>query len=433
MISMIRPPVVVFGIEFKDGIPLRDPARDRPVNDALPLCDPVTDEPINYGPHWIRDTRNEPVAYVRGSSITLEVVFLDVYADNLNTVLSTVYALGNGGGICQTELTLSFDYSSGLSKPVRLKLAAALPDIIGVHEYSFAWYVTDKAGQTFYIGSTTHTLYTTWKPMLELSSEHIDNWVYEPVMRWSCRWATGQHDDKAICDALIKQLPLSGLIYGLEGSAQTVRGLLLRGGGMCGAWYRFFQQLARCQGVHVFRRDMTIVTEAQEADRVWNGAVATAGGINQPYPDVDPYRFFEDNLRFPIGSTPVRIDMVEARRYVYEGEPCELVGVGPSTHAVNFFIDHDGQVYLYDPSFAAGPYRFDGPVPEAGEFMEGEALAKFKTTYLDKTFPYLMGSICNGNQFYKTDWSVSPPKYGLLVRIDLISPRDITIGWSIIY
>src|SRR6185295_12122154 len=99
--------------------------------------------------------------------IALEVVFLDIYEDNLNVVLDTVYALGSRGGVRRAELTIGFDPTSGLSDAVRLELAAALPDVVGVHEYSFDWYVTCEAGSTFFIGSTTHTFYTTWKPMLE--------------------------------------------------------------------------------------------------------------------------------------------------------------------------------------------------------------------------------------------------------------------------
>src|SRR5207249_3525383 len=99
---------------------------------------------------------------------------------------------------------------------------------------------------------------------------------------------------------------------------------------------------------------------------LWDGVVATEGGLNQIDPDVDPYRFVEDNLRFPIGETPINVDTVVARRYAFEGEVREVVGVN-SSHAVDFFIDYDGQVYLYDPSFGAGPYSFDGPVPAPGE------------------------------------------------------------------
>jgi len=420
---MSMPPISIFSIDFKHTIPLRDPA---------------TDQALNDGPHWIKDTRNAPVAYVRGSPITLNATFLDIYSTEAELNGGLIGATWSGGGIDATAVMLDFDWASGLSQAVKFELSGLLPDTIGVNEYRLDWYViyitlssagTIISSVKYAIGSTTHTIYTTGQAFTVVPDEGLLNWVYEPIMRWSCQWAAEQQDPKAICDAFIRKLPESGLSYGMGALSQTVRGMLLRGGGMCGEWYQFFQQLAHCQGIYVYRRDLTVVISDQGHDQLWNGAVATAGGVNRTVPAVDPYTFQVDNQRFPIGAEPVHVEAITACWYVFQGEACESVGVNPSTHAINF-LEYAGWAYLYDPSFAAGPYLFARSVPRIGEFMSGKKLAHFKKSYLNERFPYLMGSIHNGSTFYKTDWDVTPPIYGLLVDIALISPHDITIGWS---
>ena len=66
----------------------------------------------------------------------------------------------------------------------------------------------------------------------------MPDWVYAPLMRWTSEWASGQDDELAICDAIIKNLPNSGLRYGVW--APDVREMLLNQGAMCFVWYQAF-------------------------------------------------------------------------------------------------------------------------------------------------------------------------------------------------
>ena len=43
----------------------------------------------------------------------------------------------------------------------------------------------------------------------------LPNWVYRPLMEWTCQWAAGQNDERAICDAIIANIGSSGLQYGI--------------------------------------------------------------------------------------------------------------------------------------------------------------------------------------------------------------------------
>jgi hypothetical protein len=410
-------PMVVFSLTFRDSIE---------------LVDPRTDAPIASGPHWLRGGGSQMAAYVRGSAVAIEAVFLNINGLDANQKVASVRASGGAGGVGSLPVALDFN-PAGLSAPTRFELAGALPDAIGAHSYELHWYAGLESGRELYIGSTSHTILTTWQPPIGSDPEHT--WCYAPVMAWSCAWAAGRVGPKAICDALIESLPLSGLRYGIA-DIYGLRGLLLRGGGMCGAWYRLFQHLAWCQGVAVERRDLTVVTDQpvrRGANRLWDGVATGAGGVNQLQPAVDPVEFAEATLAFPRGPEPVPVEHVTARRYAFRGAARAVIGLASSTHAVNFVQDSDGQVYLYDPSFGAGPFPFAGPIPEDGAFMHGEELAAFKQGYFDATFPFLIGSIRNGEDDYQTLWrpSPQPAQYGLLVASSLVSPDDLTIGWSV--
>ncbi|HEY1016536.1 MAG TPA: hypothetical protein VGE07_27745 [Herpetosiphonaceae bacterium] len=407
-------PLAVFSIDFRGAIELRDPRTDQPP----------------AGPHWLRGGPAQPVAYPAGAAPAIEVAFLNLRYLSDGVPVAAIYARGTGGGVARRRVPLSFD-GAGLSEPLRFTLAAPLPAAIGEHHYRFDWFAAYAGRPDLYLGSTEHRIFTTWRP----AAPPLPAWAYAPVLAWSCQWAAGADSPKAICDALIGNLALSGLSYGLEGS-QSVRSLLLRGGGTCGGWYRLFQSLAACQGVEVLRRDLTVVTDRElppAGDRLWDGVVAAGAGLNQPAPAVDPYDFAEERERFPIGPAPVAVERVIARRYAFRGQPRALVGVADSTHALNFLVAEDGTTYLYDPSFGAGPLPWPGAPPEPGSFVSGAALAAFKASYLDQAFPFLIGSIRNGEVWYETIWRAAPgqSQYGLLVASGLVPPEALTIGWSV--
>lgn len=407
-------PLAVFSIAFRGAIELRDPRTDQPL----------------AGPHWLRGGPSQPAAFAAGAAPAIEVAFLNLRYLGDNGIITAIYASGTGGGVARRRVPLAFD-DAGLSEPLRFALAAPLPAAIGEHRYRFDWFAAYADRPDLYLGSTEHLIFTTWRP----APPPLPAWAYAPVLAWSCQWAAGAASPKAICDALIGKLALSGLSYGLEGS-QSVRSLLLRGGGTCGGWYRLFQSLAACQGVELLRRDLTIVTDSDlppAGDTLWDGVVAAGAGLNQPAPAVDPYDFAEDTERFPLGPAPVGVTRITARRYAFRGQPRKLVGIADSTHAVNFLAAEDGRAYLYDPSFGVGPVPWAGDPPAPGSFMSGAALAPFKAAYLDRAFPFLIGSIHDGEVFYETIWRAAPnqSQYGLLVASGLVPAEALTIGWSV--
>jgi len=286
--------------------------------------------------------------------------------------------------------------------------------VIGVHPAKLDWYVREHPPPAHCppAGTSTHRLATSWRALATAPAGEaaLPNWVYKSLMEWTCQWAAGQNNERAICDAIFNGLPSSGLQYGVR--AHTIRDLLLNQGGMCQAWYETFQQMAQCQGVFVYRRrflvDWRVVAGGDEH---WCAIVVRNGGLNQTSPTHPATTFHDHNGEFPIpAGTTVPLTTITEPRYRFWGLP----GYLNDGHCINF-LDHEGKVYLYDACFIIGPVVINSPIPANNLAVPqgGAALAPFKTAYLDDAIDYMLGTVRNGAAILR---SVPTSQNGMTVR-----------------
>jgi DNA-binding beta-propeller fold protein YncE len=419
------PPLEVDSIHFNyDG------------SQAISLKDHVTDDFIQVKPEWIKGSRNEPVAYVQGTLPHIRVVFRTLPGFVGGTY--AISAIGNLGGVRRKDVTPNF-HPSGLTDPIDFELMWPLPHAIGKHTVSFEWFVRSTAGPAIPIpiGPTNHTICTTWKKMVPNLTEDLSNWVYKNPMLWTSEWAAGKNSEKDICDAIIQDLHLSGLKYGIDG--WSVRDILTKGGGMCGGWYVMFQHLAHCQGVFVHRRFYAVDwRQLPNNEAKWCAIVIKAGGLNQPQPTFSASEFHDVNTQYPIvPTTPVNV--VTEKRYRFWGVP----GKHSDGHCINFLV-FGGKLYLYDPSFGTGPFEIspfnttDLLPANNYSIIGGTPLSSFKKNYLDKAVDYMLGSLHDGiGKLYETYYDKSKKDYinGLSVKTDIIPDlvngfEEITFYWG---
>lgn len=399
--ASLRGPIAVHSIHFCF-----------PGSPAIPLKDPVTDDFLGASPEWCAaPARDEPAAYVRATRAPVRVVFRG------DPACDGVYSMGAGGSPVQVEerrVTLAFDPTTGLSPPVDLVMHHRLPDRVGVHRASLDWYVRSPADSPLCIllSPTTHTICTTWRPMQARPADRLDVWVYKQLAEWTCEWAAGLDDEKAICDAISANLPRSGLRYGVD--EWYVREMLLGGGGWCGGWYQLFQQLAHCQGVFVHRRCFLVDWRVQPSGEVlWCALVVREGGLNQPRPTHPASTFHDNDTDYPI-TAPVALSTRHEERYRFWGRP----GDYQDGHCINF-LEYRGDLYLYDASFCVGPVRIDAPLPpDDYSILGGTQIASFKAAYLDRAVAYMLGTLYNGSVLHRSDHVLQTN--GMTVRTDLI-------------
>ena len=250
-------------------------------------------------------------------------------------------------------------------------------------------------------------------------------------MEWTCQWAAGQNDEKAICDAIIANVGASGLRYGVY--AADVREMLRNQGGMCSVWYQAFQHMAYCQGIFVYRRrflvDWRLMPNGEEH---WCAIVIRSGGLNQANPTHPASDFHDNDTIFPIpAGTVVPIVNRTERRYRFWGLP--LPGILGDGHCINFLV-YNEQLYLYDACFGAGPIQINAhlPVNNTNVAQGGSNLAPFKAAYFDGAIDYMLGSIHNGPDFLR---SVLFADNGMTVRTtdipDNVNGADgLTFRWG---
>jgi hypothetical protein len=373
---------------------------DFPGSHAIRLKDPLTDDFIGTSPEWVAATRNELAAYVRAARLEMRVVFRGVPGAGATY---TVGADGTPFQVVEQQVKLVFDAVTGFSTPVVFGASIDLPDQIGIHPTNLDWYVREHPAPAPcpLAGTSTHRIATSWRPLSTAPAPEagLPNWVYRPLMEWTCQWAAGKNDEKAICDAIIKNVGASGLRYGIP--SRDVRQMLQNNGGMCGVWYQAFQQMAHCQGVFVHRRrflvDWRQLTNGEEH---WCAIVIRDGGLNQAEPTHDPSTFHDNDAGFPIpAGTNVPITMRTERRYRFWGLP----NFHYDGHCVNF-LQYDGRLYLYDACFAVGPTEINARLPEnnVNVAQGGANLAPFKAAYFDAAIDYMLGSIRNGRDFLQS-------------------------------
>jgi hypothetical protein len=397
--SSLRAPFQVHSIHF-----------DFPGGQAIRLKEHGDNSIVGANPEWVASpSREELVAYVRASRPFIRVIF------HGNPGANGTHVVGAGGAPCRVEeqpVALVFDPASGLSQPSDFRLQRPLPDQIGLHAARLDWYVRDRGDPAVCLpaGTSLHRVCTTWRPMTPNLAQGLLGWVYRQLMEWTCRWCAGQDDEKDICDAILTNLPTSGLQYGVP--EYDVRRMLQQRGGMCGGWYQMFQQMAHCQGVFLHRRRFVVHWRAQpNGETLWCAIVIRSGGLNQPHPTHGPSEFHDNDTAFPIAAAVTLETRVE-RRYRFWGEPIiaspDWYGDG---HCINF-LEHRGRLYLYDACFGTGPFEIDSPLPpDDYSIWDGVQLSSLKARYLNMAVDYMLGSLYNGGVLCRT----VPPGTGVAV------------------
>jgi hypothetical protein len=419
-----------------------------PGSSALPLLNPATNEELGAQPEWINDLRNEPAAYVRGSTPMVKVGLMarflfvpDRFELRAEGPSLEPISLGQDpkaltwiGPVTVTSQRAQF-YQ--LSEPLRLN--RPLPDRIGTHSLRLRWIAawrTEEGGRAerveVVIGDTQHTVCTTGRQPLH--NQRGKAGPYAPLVLWTSEWCAGRTGDKEICDAIIENLPVTNLRYGVPG--WDVRYMLMTGGGMCGGWYQMFQQMAGCQGVAVETRTFRPtpprfsvplgkpLDPGPEIIFEWGAFSSCAPGLNQLEPSwLIRYRAlfplemedFPPSTNKPLGQYQTQLE----DRY------CIPID-GMDGHSINFLKKDEKTVYLYDPCFKNESIELDMPLPERNTQMRLDCDAPFRRQYLDGLFTwFLAGGLMDG-QYQEVD--LDKRLYGLSVKTRLI-PK-ISIEWD---
>lgn len=389
---------------------------------AINLVDSATDVPLGATPEWTSGGRNVPAAYVRNtSSIVLAVTFGDTGNGDEVRVRAPSGVLNDRTWVKDT--TATFDVGT-----------LSLPDSIGVNRIPLTWeiWVPDGKddGSWDFLSSMTLTIYTTWAAMVPNTGEGLTSSVYTELVQWTCTWAAGLDDTKAICDAVISNLPKSGLKY--QPGAYDIRAMLLNGGGMCGGWGKMYQYMVHCQGIYVYRRAFLVDWRSLPNNEVqWAAIVCTAGGLNQIAPPVPSEEFNDNDTHFP-SDAEVPLTVRTERRWIFWGRAGGVL----DGHVVNM-LTIGSNLYLYDPSFGAGPFPIAMRLPPTdGTILGGTQLSSFKSVYLNTAVPYMMGSLFNGDAFYNA-YAASqrgPIGTGITVSTPIIPDvvsglAEITFAW----
>lgn len=391
--------------------------------EAIPLRAPATDRLVSEHPEWIRNERSAPAAFVRGTRPHLQAVFRRSAGARSATCVIGASAPGSGAGVMPRRVRLVFD-RNGLSQPVRFRLARALPSAIGIRRIRWRWF-SEADGHRVPAGESLHEICLTWRrprPATEWAGPAAPgrnpDWVYAPIMQWTCAWAAGRTGAKAICDAILRKVPASGLSYAKP--AWDVRSMLTAGGGYCGGWYRMFQAMAGAQGVAVARRAFLVDWRNESRGRArWCAIVVQHAGINRASV-AEAASTFHDVRRRPVRGAPVR--RITAARYRFWGVPGQ-VGDG---HCVNF-LRHDGVWHLYDACFMREPVALPGfslPRSSSVRAVPVGRLGGFRTRYLDQAVGYMLGSFRNDGRLYRTVHPApNDPHFGEASSINGLSIR----------
>lgn len=340
---------------------------------ATSLMDNVTNALVPV-PEWDKDlNRNEPAAYVRGSTITVKAQFHKI----ASTAPDTVVAWADiGNGISLAPQTVSFGGTAN-SGYVSFTTSTALPNYVNKNLLLWQWYFAPAP----YPGSvqnpmnaTSHTICTTFKTP-------VVNPAYKKTMLWTSEWARYRSDEKSIADAVIAGLPSSGLKYGVSG--WDIDYMLDNGGGMCGGWSKMFAHMAGCQGVQIEKRCYILKKDSAPSPEVkWDSIVIKNGGLNQAQPTFSAASYQDVDATYP-NPSPGDISVRNEKRYRFYAPD--------DGHCIDF-LDYQGGIYLYDPSFGKGPFPNTFTAIPSGT-TNGTALTNFRNFYYNTAIDYMMGYI----------------------------------------
>ena len=238
--------------------------------------------------------------------------------------------------------------------------------------------------------------------------------VFRRLVEWSCEHAADLSDEKQICDALISSLQAIGVEYGQPGWSTLE--LILNKGGMCGGFSIFFKDYCNAQGVPLSCWFFTL----SPGESGWSSIDIMAPGVNAEHPSMSTMGFFVEE-RYPqpkyygYESLDDDVDVRQLRMYRFE--------VPYDGHCVNL-LKYDDQHFMYDPSFAAGPFSgfFSDEVPEE---MTGLSLSEFRQSYFDSYVDHLQGNV-----FCEQDASGLIGREMLDIRTSLVPSNELKIIWE---
>ncbi|MBN1204742.1 MAG: hypothetical protein JXB05_07440 [Myxococcaceae bacterium] len=380
-----------------------------PGSPAIPLRDPETEELLGARPEWIRGKRSEPAAYVRGTLPVVRATFFVRTSSAQAPPRMRLCILGEQGQLAEVAQFTPAQSTSYVSPPLTLMLAQPLPDRIGRHTLKLNWFVLWEGEEgnpcQASLGTTTHDVCTTWKRMTPRSEEQLSEWAYTPLMLWASEWCAGAEDEKAICDAIIRGLPRSGLRYGLPN--WSVREMLLDGGGLCGGFYLLFQQLAHCQGVHVERR-LALLKYGEEwppGEFPSVAMVSSRPGVGNAYPLQQASAIGQFNDCREVFPPQVLSELCSSvsQRYTF----CVSKSVKLNGHAINF-LRYRGGLYVYDASFLLGGIQVDMELPPERGRVAGNQQRSFLLQYLARVWSLLGSMTVQGVRFEANDQTCQP-------------------------
>ncbi len=366
---------------------------------AANLIDHVTNAAVP-APEWDGAANiNEPAAYVRGSTITVKAQFHKNTAAAPDTAV--IWAEAAGYGISLAPQTVNFGGASD-SAYVDFTITTPLINYVNKNDIIWQWYYAEPP----YPGSVQNPMNVSSHTICTTFSSPLDSPVYKMPMLWTSEWARYKSNEKAIVDAIIAKLHLSGLKYGVSG--WEIDNMLDNGGGMCGGWRKLFAHMAAAQGVNLYQRCYILKNDAAPSPEIkWDSIVIKDGGLNQTQPTRPAATYSDVDAVYPDPSTADITSRTEKRYRFY------APGDG---HCIDF-LQYQGTIYLYDPSFGKGPFANTFASVPSGT-ATGTSLTDFRANYHDTAIDYMMGNIrlSDGSHQYLTI------KTGLIP--DLRTPGD---------
>lgn len=329
-------------------------------------------------PEFISGVRNEPAAYVKNSPLTVKITFsAAVPLDDVE-----IWAEGSLGGFPVQVVQFQGGTSSD---DVMFTAQNNLPDIINNFAVVWNWkYRIPSVDKVVPMKKTSHVICTTHTaPLYEP--------VYKQLMLWTCDWAKDKTTTLDIVNKLINKLHTSGLKYGIPYCWYT-SDLLDYGGGMCYGWSGMFKDMTGIHGIYLHQKCFLLQNDAAPSPEIkWEGIVIKEPGINNLEPnvtekewrDVDKKKDYPDPVYISDNSNQDDVEFIVEKRYMfyapYDG------------HCINFLEDN-GEIYLYDPSFGTGPFMNTFTAVPSG-LMSGIELTDFREKYHDIAIDHMHGKI----------------------------------------
>lgn len=216
----------------------------------LPMRDVQSNQVIGLSPEWVFGRRSAPAAYPLGATPKLMVVFQSSNIDVFATGAYTIQASGGGMTVPPQTVTLDMEPPKILSAPLPFPLAAPLTGDIGSRSFTLKWAATDASGRTMSIGTSSHTLYVTWRPMVGVLAP------FEPVVREAVKEAAGENTLEDISDSLLKAIGNLNLARSTTGG--NVRMALLKKSTNSAGFAALLEQMLASQGIGAVTRAIDV-------------------------------------------------------------------------------------------------------------------------------------------------------------------------------